>query len=119
MPVLAVSIDEVRRNFQRYGMLDNQLKFLVGWFKDTLPRAPISRLSILRLDGDMYQSTMESLDNLYGRLSCNGYVIVDDYALPGCRQAVHDFRARHNILEPILKTEDGVAGFWKKTVDRL
>jgi O-methyltransferase len=55
---LAVSLDEVKANFRRYGLLDEQVRFLVGWFRDTLPSAPIERLAVLRLDGDMYESTM-------------------------------------------------------------
>ncbi len=51
---LVVGIDEVRGNFARYDLLDEQVRFLPGWFRDTLPTAPVSRLAVLRLDGDMY-----------------------------------------------------------------
>jgi O-methyltransferase len=110
-PQLQVSLDQVKNNFARYGLLDERVKFLVGWFKDTLPRAPIDRLSILRMDGDMYSSTMDALDNLYSKLSVGGYVIVDDYSLPGCRAAVEEFRARHNIAEP-MQPVGSVAVSW-------
>ena len=93
-PLLAVSLDRVRDNFRRYGLLDEQVRFLEGWFRDTLPTAPIERLAVLRLDGDMYESTILALESLYDRLSVGGYVIVDDFgSVDGCRQAVHDFRA--------------------------
>jgi hypothetical protein len=59
---LAVSREEVENNFRKYGLLDDQVVFLEGWFKDTLCQAPIEKLSILRLDGDMYGSTIESLE---------------------------------------------------------
>ena len=92
-PQLAVSLDQVRDNFRRYGLLDDQVRFLQGWFRDTLPSAPIERLAVLRLDGDLYESTIQALEGLYDRLSVGGYVIVDDYGnVAGCRQAVHDFR---------------------------
>ena len=87
-PLLAVSKDDVENNFKKYDLLDEQVVFLVGWFKDTLPDAPIDRLSILRLDGDMYGSTMDVLVNLYPKLSIGGFCIIDDYALKGCEKAV-------------------------------
>src|SRR5437660_5508725 len=91
---LAVTRERVQDNFRRYGLLDQQVRFREGWFRDTLPRAPIERLAVLRLDGDLYESTIQALEGLYDRLSAGGYVIVDDYGnMASCRQAVHDFRA--------------------------
>jgi O-methyltransferase/8-demethyl-8-(2,3-dimethoxy-alpha-L-rhamnosyl)tetracenomycin-C 4'-O-methyltransferase len=111
---LAVSLEEVKGNFDKYGLLDDQVRFLKGWFKDTLPTAPIDRLSVLRLDGDMYQSTIEAITALYDKVSIGGVVIVDDYgAVPGCRQAVHDFRDSHQIQEPI-RDIDGKGVYWIK-----
>jgi O-methyltransferase/8-demethyl-8-(2,3-dimethoxy-alpha-L-rhamnosyl)tetracenomycin-C 4'-O-methyltransferase len=111
---LAVSLNEVRANFERYGLLDEQVVFLEGWFSDSLPAAPIERLSVLRLDGDMYGSTMDSLTNLYAKVSSGGFVIVDDYALEGCRQAVTDFRTDRGIDDPVCDI-DGVGSYWRKT----
>lgn len=73
-------------------MLDGQVKFLKGWFQDTLPTAPIDRIALLRFDGDMYGSTMDCLRNLYHKVSKGGFIIIDDYGLPGCRAAIDDFR---------------------------
>ena len=36
---LGVSLDRVKANFERYGLLDDRVRFLVGWFSDTLPKA--------------------------------------------------------------------------------
>jgi O-methyltransferase len=111
---LAISLDEVKTNFARYELLDDQIRFLVGWFKDTLPTAPIDRLAVVRLDGDMYESTIQSLDALYPKLSVGGYLIVDDYhAVPGCRQAVEDYRRARGLREPILGI-DGVGVYWRR-----
>jgi hypothetical protein len=110
---LAVSLERVKENFTKFDLLDNQVRFLKGWFRDTLPAAPIKKLSILRLDGDMYQSTMDALNALYGKVSSGGYVIVDDYnCWPHCKQAVDDFRKEHGITEAIIKI-DSDAVFWK------
>lgn len=113
-PDLAVSLEEVRANFERYGLLDERVRFLKGWFHETLPTAPIERLSLLRLDGDMYESTMVALDALYSKLSAGGYVIVDDYgAHEGCRQAVDEFRAAHGIRDE-LQEVDWTCVFWRR-----
>lgn len=111
---LAVSEDIVRANFHRYGLLDGQVRFLAGWFKDTLPTAPIDKLALLRLDGDMYESTIDALKALYPKLSPGGYCIIDDYALGGCRKAVHDYRDSKGISEPITDI-DGIGVFWRRS----
>jgi O-methyltransferase len=112
---LAVPLEEVQANFQRYGLLDDQVRFLKGWFRETLSVAPIDRLAVLRLDGDMYESTTDALKNLYPRLSLGGYVIVDDFgAVPACRQAVHDYRDAHRINEEI-QTIDWGGVYWRRT----
>ena len=111
---LAVSQAEVEDNFRKYGLLDDQVVFLKGWFKDTLPSASINKLAVLRLDGDMYGSTMDVLTNLYPKLSPGGFCIIDDYNWPGCRQAVDDFAAEHGItlkLNPV----DLAGQYWRKT----
>jgi len=109
---LRVSLEEVQANFARFGLLDARVEFLKGWFKDTLPGAPIERLAILRLDGDMYSSTMEALEALYDKVSPGGVVIVDDYILPACKQAIDDFRARRGIDAPLVEV-DGAAVYWR------
>jgi O-methyltransferase len=111
---LAIPLDQVKANFDRYGLLDDQVRFLPGWFQDTLPTAPIERLSVLRLDGDMYESTMVALEALYPKLSRGGYVIVDDYhAIQGCHHAVNEFRAREGI-DAELHQVDWTCMFWRR-----
>jgi len=109
--ILAISRQEVEQNFRRYGYLDDRVVFLEGWFKDTLAVAPIDRLSVLRLDGDMYESTIQALDALYHKVSKGGAVIVDDYKLAACAQAVNEFRARHGITSPLIPI-DQCAAWW-------
>ncbi|MFA7241633.1 MAG: TylF/MycF/NovP-related O-methyltransferase [Sulfuricellaceae bacterium] len=114
-PYLAVSQEAVESLFARYDLLDNKVKFLKGWFKDTLPTAPIKKLALLRLDGDLYESTMDSLNNLYHKVSPGGFIIIDDYgALNACKTAVDEFRARHAIREP-LEIIDPCAVYWRKS----
>lgn len=112
---LAVSLEEVKANFEKYGLLDDQVVFLKGWFKDTLPNTSIEKLAILRADGDMYESTMDILTNLYPKLSVGGFCIIDDYnCIPACKQAVEDFRSSRNIKSPIQQI-DWTGVFWQKS----
>lgn len=111
---LAVPRVQVEETFRRYDLLDAQVRFLEGWFAETLPRAPIDKLAVMRLDGDMYGSTMDALKALYPRLAVGGFAIIDDYeVIPTCRRAVDDFRAAHGITEPVMPV-DGNAGFWRR-----
>jgi O-methyltransferase len=112
---LAISLDKVRANFEKYGLLDEQVRFLPGWFRDTLPTAPMDRLSLVRLDGDMYESTYVALESLYPKLSPGGYLIVDDYgACAGCQKAVGDFRETHKITEEVIPI-DWTGVYWRKS----
>lgn len=113
--VLSVGVEEVRRNFQRYELLDDQVEFIVGWFKDTLSDAPVSDLAVLRLDGDLYESTIQALEPLYPKLSVGGYCIIDDYgAVAACKAAVTDYRKAHAIEDEISDV-DGWAVYWRKS----
>jgi len=110
---LGVSLEDVQANFRKYGLLDEQVRFLKGWFKDTLPQVPVSAFSLLRLDGDMYESTIQALDALYPKLSVGGFCIIDDYKLPGCKSAVDDYRARTHITEQIVPV-DWTGVYWRR-----
>ena len=111
---LAIPLDEVKRNFARYGLLDGQVAFLKGWFKDTLKDAPIERLALLRLDGDLYESTMDALLALYDKVAPGGYVIADDYGqIPTSAAAVNDFRRMRGIDDPIHRI-DATGAYWRR-----
>lgn len=111
---LAVSIDEVMDNFNQYNLLDSQVKFLKGFFKDTLPNAPIEKLSICRLDGDMYESTMDAITALYPKLEKGGFLIVDDYhAVKGCKEAIHDYISQEKLSVTMIDI-DWASVYWRK-----
>jgi hypothetical protein len=112
----AVGLEEVQGNFARFGLLDERVKFLKGWFKNTLPTAPLGPLSVIRLDGDYYDSTMDCLVNLYDKLSPGGYMVVDDYGQDDwtyCRKAVDEFRETRRITDPMIKV-DSTCYFWQR-----
>lgn len=111
---LAVSLDQVKKNFTSFGLLDEQVRFIPGWFHETLYTAPVGPLALLRLDGDMYESTYVSLEALYDKVSPGGYVIVDDYGfIESCRKAVHDFLDSRS-LKPEIITVDWTGVYWRK-----
>jgi len=114
-PALAVSEAQVRANFEKYGLLDDRVVFVSGFFQDTLKLLDVSPFALLRLDGDMYESTYTALEQLYPRLSPGGFVIIDDYGcFPNCARAVTDYRTKHGIAEPLHEVDwSGV--WWQRT----
>lgn len=109
----AISKEEVENNFKKFGLLDEHVIFLEGWFKNTLPNAPVEHLAVMRLDGDMYSSTMDALTSLYPKLSKGGFCIIDDYGLDGCRKAVDDFRAENSVTTE-MQVVDWTGRYWRK-----
>jgi O-methyltransferase len=111
---LAVSREDVENNFRRFDLLDDSVRFVKGWFSESLPTAPIQQIAILRLDGDHYSSTMDALNSLYGKLSKGGFIIIDDYnAFAGCKAAVTEFRAAHAITAELTRIDD-LAVYWRE-----
>ena len=111
---LAIPLEQVKDNFSRYDLLDDRVEFVKGFFSDTLPALEAGPFALLRLDGDLYESTYVALDALYPKLSPGGFVIVDDMNyVPACRKAVLDFRQRMKITAPVQKV-DWAASWWRK-----
>jgi hypothetical protein len=112
---LSVPLEAVQEHFRRFGLLDDQVRFVKGWFRDTMPALSGNTWSVIRMDGDMYESTMNILENLYPGLSPGGYLIVDDYnALASCRRAVSDYRSAHGIEDEIHEI-DWTGAYWRKS----
>lgn len=109
---LSVDMFTVIGNFIKYSSLKNVV-FIKGWFKDTLHKLE-NKFSLIRLDGDMFESTMDALIALYPLLSYNGYCIIDDYnAVMGCKEAVTDYRYENKIISKIIDI-DGTGVYWQK-----
>jgi hypothetical protein len=109
---LAVPMSDVAHNFDLYGLMDRQVIFLPGWFSESLP-GPVKRLAVLRLDCDLYNSTMDAITPLYPLLSPGGFCIVDDWNVPMCREAVCEYRDSNGITEPLINI-DGHSVYWRK-----
>ena len=113
---LAVPVWVVRGNFERYGLLDERVRFVEGWFRDTLPSLRDRTWALVRLDGDLYESTMDGLVNLYPQLAPGGFLIVDDYGFGRCREAIDDYRREHGIDAEVTEV-DWTGAFWRKPVE--
>jgi hypothetical protein len=105
-------VDEVKQNIERFGLLDDRVRFLVGFFANSLKTLADEQFALVRLDSDSYDSVETSLNELYPRLSLGGILIIDDWHLVGCKQAVMDYRARHGVRDEIHE-HDGNA-WWVK-----
>lgn len=111
---LAVSEEQVRANFAEMGLLDSRVITVKGWFRDTMPTFPVKTIAVLRLDGDLYESTIDPLNHLFDKVSPGGWVIIDDYdCFDACKAAVHDFLSARG-LKPDIKHIDGVGAFFRK-----
>jgi predicted O-methyltransferase YrrM len=114
IPQLAVSLEQVQSNFKRYGLLDDLVVFVPGWFSETLHMLDAGPFALIRLDGDLYESTYVALDALYPKLSPGGFIIIDDYnAIGQCKEAVHDYRARIGEKAAIHEI-DWTGAWWRK-----
>lgn len=113
---LAVGLEEVQATFKRYNLCEPNVRFVKGFFNESMPllAKEVESLCILRLDGDMYESTIVVLEALYDKVSIGGFVIVDDWTLPGAHQAVVDFRSKRNIRDPMISI-DCASAYWRKT----
>ena len=85
-------IEEVKANMERTGYPAEKIIMVKGKAEDTLPGTLPSKISLLRLDTDWYESTKHELQHLYPLLVKNGVLIVDDYgAWQGARKAVDEY----------------------------
>lgn len=106
----SVSSLENTQKFMRLWKVDeSRLVYHVGWFKDIIPDCRVETIAVLRLDGDLYESTKICLEHLYPRLSRGGFCIIDDYQLAGCRMAVREYLGQ-NEIEPELHNIEGGDG---------
>lgn len=122
----AGGVQTVQQNFEKLlgRCAADRYHLVAGWFNESLPRLSesIKAISVLRLDGDMWSSTVDSLMNLYGKVPAGGYVIIDDYGYwPQCKQAVHDFMECHegvNITKYLVSIDNTGYYFVKPTAEQ-
>jgi O-methyltransferase len=113
--LLAERVEAENVLFKIAGYPADKVFFHVGWFQDTLPevKESIGNIALLRLDGDLYDSTIVSLRNLYPQVVSGGFIIIDDYGLKGCRDACKDYFNEINI-KPYLSYIDEIGRYFIK-----
>jgi O-methyltransferase len=104
---LIAAQSDVETLFDEIGYPRDHLHLHVGWFQDTVPPAAsaIGPIAILRLDGDLYDSYVTPLEQLWDLVVPGGFVVIDDWVLKGCREAVTDFFEKRAI-RPYLSHVD-------------
>lgn len=116
VPYLKVDAETVARGFKLAGVMDPNVVFAKGFFNETTPHLAtmIDSLAIIRFDGDMYESAVDTIYHLYEKLEVGGYFIVDDwYGFPA-RDAFVDFFNVHGVQPEIIQI-DQLSVYWKKT----
>ena len=113
-PFVVADLNIVREGFARFDLLDDRVRFLQGPFDDTLPSAPIERLALLHVDAESRQATAAVLDHLYDKVVVGGFVVIEHFDAPGCRQAVEEFRARRGITDA-LERVDAAGAVWRRS----
>ncbi|NJL70643.1 MAG: macrocin O-methyltransferase [Candidatus Competibacteraceae bacterium] len=106
--VSACSVESVKSNMVQWQIDPSLLHYHKGWFQDTVPLFKVDAIAVLRLDGDLYESTKVCLEHLMPKVSKGGCIIIDDYALTGCRRAVDEYLAAHNLSPEIQVIEGGL-----------
>lgn len=89
---LAAGKKQLLRQFQKAGLAPPVIH--KAWFNQLTARDVPAKIAFAFLDGDFYDSILDSLKVVWPRLSQNGVVLIDDYgreALPGVERAVQQF----------------------------
>ena len=112
------AVKEVKKNFRLYNLLTDNVIFVEGFFEKTLPNLDIESLAVLRVDGDMYSSTIQVLESLYDKVSNNGLIILDDFpevthGAYRAKKAALDFRLKRGIDSPIIRIDE-CSAYWQK-----
>lgn len=120
---VSASVEETARYLQEYNLMDPRIVFVKGFFNESM--RPLQqqvlipekrRIAILRLDGDMYQSTVDVLYHLYELVVVGGYVIVDDWEGFPAKDACEDFFRVHQI-HAIIHPIDVTSVYFQKLAD--
>ncbi len=108
------TIQQIKDNFIKWGLDSRDCVFIKGWFQDTVRHwaNEIEPVAILRLDGDLYESTKVCLYAFYEKVVPGGYVIIDDYGLTGCKRAVDEFMPNGFKYKVVPNTQTVI--WWKK-----
>ncbi len=113
-PDLGADLNTVRDGFDRFGLLDDRVRFLLGRLGETLADAPIEKIALLRVGQAPGHDLEDALESLYDKVTLGGFVVLDDYASDEAKLVIDEFRGRRRIADP-LERVDWVGAAWRKT----
>lgn len=103
------SLGEVRRNVLSTGYPLDRIRFVQGPVEQTLrvsENIP-SKIALLRLDTDWYESTKVELEVLYPRLAHGGVLIIDDFGdWEGSQKATLEYIQNNDLRLLLTKVDD-------------
>ena len=120
MDYLKVPLEEVQEPFRQLGLLDDGVAFHKGFFQHSLPPlrkqllAEKRSIAVLRMDGDMFESTMDILYNLYDLVPVGGCIIIDDFSIAEAREAVAEFLEHHGVIVEFVPIDESASYFCKE-----
>ena len=109
----SVSVEDFKKHLTESGAGLDNLEIHKGWFEETMPYNTVGDIAILRLDGDLYNSTLVCLKYLYPKVIKGGIIILDDYELKGSMQAVSDYFASIGINQLAIWKVSNIGYFYK------
>lgn len=95
---LKASKARLERNFHKAGLDLPEIKR--AWFYELDPEDLPEQICYAFLDGDFYESIMDSFKLVWPKLATGAVVIIDDYqnvSLPGAKQAVDEWAQKMDI----------------------
>lgn len=122
--VSSASAESVKEHLDRWGVYHRGVKFWPGWVQHTLPgaaawfHANLRPIAVLRIDVDVYEATRTVLRYLEPCVPVGGFIIVDDYALTGCRAACDDHYRDRSAVRVTKIDGGGGPVWWRKESDR-
>lgn len=92
------TLDVVKKALSSTGYPSKNINFIKGMVEQTIPHSVPSKIALLRLDTDWYESTKHEMEHLFPRLSKGGVLIIDDYGhWQGARKAVDEYLEKYDV----------------------
>lgn len=110
--ISAVSVEQFKQHLTDSGAGIENIEIHEGWFEETVPVNKVGDICILRLDGDLYNSTYVCLLHLFPKVIKGGCVIIDDFELEGSRTACDEY-FQFIGYDPDYKFVSNIAYFYK------
>jgi O-methyltransferase len=105
---LSISKDIAFNNLNKF---ENRFELYKGWIPSRFNQVEKNRFSIVHIDVDLFQPTLDSIEFFWKRLNIGGVIICDDYGFetcPGARKAMDEFFTKRDMSVIHLTTGQGL-----------